>query len=515
MTRSIDQLRRDAKALKKAYEAGDRAAWVRVNNYRPRPEGTPLKHADYLHVIALENRFGSWPHLKLAVETHGMDRAAKQQRLGVAIKNGQAWVVERMLEADPDLALGNIGLACCFYLRDEVERIVRADPEAATRKAPLAPPLTILAQSHAIHLYPERESDMLAIADFLLARGADVNAGLPAYVGSDHMLSTLYFAIGHADNMPLATWLLEHGADPNDGESLYHSTELGHHEGLRLLLAHGADPKGTNALLRAMDFHDIDAVKMLMEAGAEVDEFNGEHVGGERPWVVPAMHQAARRMAPVAMAELLLDAGASATAEFEDVTPYAMARVYGNHDLARLLEARGAATELSREELLLARAADGLESPGDDIDPERLPEAYRNLIRSILHLPSADMVGHLKRLVALGVPHDTPDGEGLTPVQIAGWEGLPEVMAYLLSLKPDLDHINGYGGTLLSTILHGSENNPLRADRDYVSCMRLALEEGVALPRRAMEVAGDEELAEFLQDWAVSHPGQVVENGVV
>ena len=43
MTKSIDQLRRDAKAPKKAFDAGDRAAWVRVNNYRPRPEGTPLK----------------------------------------------------------------------------------------------------------------------------------------------------------------------------------------------------------------------------------------------------------------------------------------------------------------------------------------------------------------------------------------------------------------------------------------------------------------------------------------
>jgi hypothetical protein len=106
MTKSIDQLRRDAKALKSAFEAGDRAAWVRVNNYRPRPEGTPLKHADYLHVIALENRFGSWPHLKLAVETHGMDRAAKQQRLGVAIKNGQAWVVEAHAGGRPGPAAG-------------------------------------------------------------------------------------------------------------------------------------------------------------------------------------------------------------------------------------------------------------------------------------------------------------------------------------------------------------------------------------------------------------------------
>jgi ankyrin repeat protein len=515
MSKSIDQLRRDAKALKKAFEAGDRAAWLRVNNYHPRPEGTTLKHADYLHVIALENQFGSWPHLKLAVETHGMDRAARQQRLGLAVKNGQAWVVQRMLEADPDLPLGNISLACCFYLRDEVARLIAADPEAATRKAPIAPPLTSLAQSHAIHIYPEREADMLAIADMLLSRGADVNAGVPAYVGSDHMLSTLYFAVGHSGNMPLAKWLLEHGADPNDGESLYHSTELGHHEGLRLLLSHGAEPKGTNALLRAMDFHDIEAVQMLMDAGAEVDEFNGEHVGGERPWVVPSLHQAARRLAPAGMVNLLLDAGASTTREFEGVTAYSMARVYGNRDLARVLEDRGAATPLNREEALLARAADGLDSPGEYIDPAKLPEAYRHLVRTLLHLPTPDMLGHLSRLVALGVPYDTPDAEGLTPVQVAGWEGLPDIMSYMLRLKPDLSHVNGYGGTLLSTILHGSENNPNRKGRDYVACLRLALEEGVALPRQAIERAGDAELAEFLADWAEAYPGQVVDHGVV
>ena len=125
------------------------------------------------------------------------------------------------------------------------------------------------------------------------------------------------------------------------------------------------------------------------------------------------------------------------------------------------------------------------------------------------------MVGHRGRLVALGVPFDKPDEEGLTPVQVAGWEGLSDIMAYLLSLGPDLGHINGYGGTLLSTILHGSENNPNLDSRDYVACLRLALEHGVALPRRAIDVAGDATLAEFLQDWAAAYPGQVVEHGVV
>lgn len=513
MTKSIDQLRRDAKTLKAAYEAGDRHATLRVNNYRPRPEGTALKHADFLHVIAREMRFASWPHLKLSVETQGMDRATRQQRLGVALTQGQHWVVERLLADDPDLPIGNMGLSCRLYLKDEVARLLSDDPIAATRRAPLAPPLTMMAQSKAIHQFPEREGDMLAIAEMLLAYGADVNAGLPAYEGSDHMLSTLYFALGHAANIPLARWLLEHGANPNDGESLYHATELGHRDGVRLLLDHGADPKGTNALLRAMDFNDLEMVRMLLDAGALADEFDGRHVGGERPWVVPALHQAARRMCSAEMARLLIEAGADTLREFEGVTPWSMARVYGNRPVATVLSEAGAETPLSREEALLARAADGLDSPGEYIDPAKLPPAHQNLIRTLLHLPLPDMPGHLARLVALGVPYDAPDAEGLTPVQIAGWEGLPEIMAYLISLKPDLSHVNGYGGTLLSTILHGSENNPNAAGRDYVECLRLALEQGVAIPRHAADHAGVEELSEFLSDWAERYPGQVVEGG--
>lgn len=272
MTKSIDQLRRDATALKKAFKAGEPSALARVAAQRPRSGGEPLKHADFLHVIARELGFAAWPHLKLSAETQGMDRAGRQQRLGIALANGQDFVVSRLLEEDPDLPTGNIGLCCRLYLKDEVARILAADPAAATRPAPLNPPLCMMAQSKAIHQFPDREADMLAIADMLLAGGADVNYGAPME-GADHTLSTLYFAIGHAGNMALGEWLLDHGADPNDGESLYHATELGHHGGLRLLLAHGADPTGTNALLRAMDFHDVEAVRLLLEAGRETRRF--------------------------------------------------------------------------------------------------------------------------------------------------------------------------------------------------------------------------------------------------
>ena len=102
---------------------------------------------------------------------------------------------------------------------------------------------------------------------------------------------------------------------------------------------------------------------------------------------------------------------------------------------------------------------------------------------------------------------------GLTPIQIAGWEGLPEMVSYFLSLRPDLSHVNSYGGTLLGTIIHGSENCPKRAERDHIACARLALEEGVALPRRSVEFAGEPMMAAFLAEWAEAHPGQVIDAG--
>jgi hypothetical protein len=518
MTRSIDQLRRDATALKKGCLANDPAALTRVNSHLPQAKArllgqvtggglaSALKRADFLHVIAREQGFASWPQLKAALEVQGMDRAEQWQRLGIAITQGQTTLVQRLLAETPDLPLGRLGLCCGLYLKDEVARLIDADPGAATRPVPKFTPMIALARSRMIHLYPEREGDMLAIADLLLARGADVNDTCEM---DGQPLSALYWAIGHADNMALGEWLLDHGANPNDGESLYHATELGHHGGLRLLLAHGADPRGTNALLRAMDFHDVDAVRMLLAAGARADDFNDAEPGGEAPWTVPALHQAARRMSPPEMVALLLDAGANPERIFDGVTPYAYARIFGNADLARQLEARGHATPLDPTQTLLAQVADGEVPEGAWLDPEKMPKAARNIVREILHLPGK--LDHVKRLVAVGAEYDRPDASGVPPVQAAGWVGLPEVMGYLIAQKPDLGHVNGFGGTLLGTILHGSENNPDRAGRDYIGCLRLALEEGVALPRGIEDRVDDPEIAAFLRDWAKAHPGQVVD----
>lgn len=108
--------------------------------------------------------------------------------------------------------------------------------------------------------------------------------------------------------MVLGRWLLDQGANPNDAESLYHATDLGHHEGLKMLLDFGADPTGTNALLRAMDFHDHAAVQMLLESGARADDFNSTPLGGEDPWGVPVLPRGSANFAGRAdVADFLTD----------------------------------------------------------------------------------------------------------------------------------------------------------------------------------------------------------------
>lgn len=505
MSDHLDALRRRAKTLQKRYETGDGAAAARVKAVLP-PDKDSLKRADFLHVVARENGFASWPQMKAAAEASGMDRAEKLQRLKIALAHGQTGVVQRLLSDTPDLADGHFALEVALLLDEPVLEALARDPGLATQNFGPRPALMHFCFSRAIHIWPEREAAMLRIAQALVDAGADLNR---RWDSGEGQLSALYGAIGHADNMVLGQWLLDHGADPNDGESLYHATELGHHDGLRMLLKAGANPRGTNALYRAMDFDDVVAVQMLLDHGADVNDYDGEPVGGELPWVIRALHQAARRQVSDQMCQLLLDAGADPNVPHDGASAYAYARVFGHDGLARMLEERGADTTLTAEEALLAQAASGDVPDGVWIDEAKVPPAFADIIREIVHLPGK--LPHMQALVKLGMFYDKPDMSGLPPVQIAGWEGLPEIMGYFLSLKPDLSRVNGYGGTLLGTIIHGSENAPDRNNRDHVGCLRLALEEGVALPRSALKFAGHEGVAQVLADWAAAHPGQVVD----
>ncbi|MEM8632498.1 MAG: ankyrin repeat domain-containing protein [Pseudomonadota bacterium] len=506
----ISRLRRAAKALKKAHATGDAEAVARLSAILGDPLPGTIRHADALHVIAREAGYDTWPRMKDALEAAAMDRAEKAERLKMALYHGQKRMVDALLQEAPDLGRDNLGLACALYDLDHVTAALAKDKEAASRIVGVRAPMLHLAFSRYYRMGGTAEAS-IAVAEALIAAGADVDASYPFEPGAEHRLSALYGAMGHAGNLPLARWLLEHGADPNDNESLYHATELGTHEGLEMLIAHGARPEGTNALPRALDFNDEGAVRLLLEAGADPNEGVMPHPSGEAPVTIPALHQAARRMASGRIVQLLLDHGANPADTYRGHTAYALARVYGNTEVAEVLEQAGAPTDLGPAEAKLVAIAEGRAAPGDWIDMDTLSEELKKLLTRLVWRPGT--LPRMKRLVDMGFDPNATDEMGLPPLHVAGWEGLPEKMAYFLSLKPDMAHVNGYGGTLFSTILHGSENCPHRGERDHIACMKLALEEGAALPKDAIDGAIDDDMAAFLSDWAAERPGQVVENG--
>jgi len=502
----LDKLRRDAKALKKAYRAGEAGAVARVQGVLGDPQD--FKHADALHVVAREAGYPSWPRLKFAAEMQAMDRAARAERLKIALYLGQAWIVDALLAADPDLGSDNFGLQCALYAIEDVRRVLEKDPGAATRLVGIRSPILHLAFSRHFKAAPEREGEMIAVAEALLAAGADVNDSYPFEPGADHRLSALYGALGHAGNLRLAEWLLEHGASPNDEESLYHATELPTLDGVKLLMRYGVKTQGTNALPRMLDFDNLEGTRLLLEYGADPNEQVHDHPSGEAMDPIPALHQAARRGRDGRFADLLLEYGADPDAIWQGRTAYALAMVYGNLPFARALEAAGHAHALGDVETILARCADGEVPPDRPLAHMALSEEERRILTRVILWE--DALPHAKALVAAGIDPNLADEMDMTPLHLAAWAGLPEHVAWLLTLSPDLTHVNGYGGDLLGTIIHGSENRLDTQVRDHVACARLSLEAGASLRQADLEAAMDERLVAFLQDWAEANPERVV-----
>lgn len=499
MPPDLDTLRAAARRLWHAVAAGDSRALGRLGLLRP--AGRPPAPEDALTTIAREHGFDTWLALKDAAVMSRLDRAERAERLRRALFFGHHRLAGSLLAHDPDLPRDDFGLEIALYDLEAVRRTLTRAPEtAAIEPLGARTPILHLAYSRHIHAAPEKRGEMLATAALLVAFGANVNDGYAPEPRSEHRISALYGALCHADNLPLAEWLLTHQASPDDNESLYHATELGHTAGLTLLMRHGVKTRGTNALARALDFGDVDAVRLLLDHGADPNEAVAGHPSGEPVDTIPALHQAARRWCKAEIGTLLLERGADPKAEWHGRTPYALARIHGNTALARLLEERGHATALSDTDALLAACAAGTQ-PSLRLDPATLDEEDRRLLTRLVAGPVP--LAHLEALVALGLDPEEPDAMGLTPLHVAGWEGLPDRVAWLLTLGPDLTHRNAYGGDALETVIHGAEFCPNRATRDHIACARRLLEAGATLTPEMIDEGGDEGLTLFLEGWAI------------
>jgi ankyrin repeat protein len=327
-----------------------------------------------------------------------------------------------------------------------------------------------------------------ALARELLARGADPNATFRNEYGD---MSAVYGAAGVVHDPALTRVLLEAGADPDDGESLYHAAYAADPACLRILLEHGATVAGTAALPAAIDGDHVEHVRLLLAHGADPNEGH---------WAL--LVHAVRRGCGPALIGLLAEHGAEldrrggewSTPPEHFRTAYQNAVLRGRDDVAALLAVRGADTTVVPEDRAVAALARG-ERPGAP-----LPATLANDAQEVLAQAALD--GHVDVVVgALGVDRLLHNGGGPpgTLLHMAGWAGDPTTATRLLELGADpLARSGAEFDTPLAWTFLGSQHHGLPG-RDHVAVAELLLARGAVLEPGFARVATGP-LADWLEE---------------
>jgi len=218
---------------------------------------------------------------------------------------------EAILAAHPEVAGGDVHTAAILGDDAAVRRFLTLDPANATTKG--GPhgwdALTHLCFSRYLRLDRARSAGFVRAAEALLDAGASAKTGFFEQNHQPHpeWESALYGAAGVAHHPDLTRLLLERGADPNDGEVVYH-TPAGYDNGaLQILVESGrlSDDSLATMLLRKHDWHDDGGIRWLLEHGADPHRMTR--------WRRSGLHHAVQRDNALEIFEVSLDHGADPT----------------------------------------------------------------------------------------------------------------------------------------------------------------------------------------------------------
>jgi ankyrin repeat protein len=307
--------------------------------------------------------------------------------------------------------------------------------------------------THAPELAPghPREGELLAQLAELLAAGADPNETFENEYGD---MSALYGAAGVVHNPEATRMLLAAGADPDDGESVYHAVEADDTTCLEILLDHGATVRETNALGNAI--RDPAKVRLLLEKGdlrPEDDELR-----------VRLLHAKEDEVA-----RLLLAHGAAVDVRDDDgLTPYDIAVRRGDTSLMAILADAGGAVEPDPVCAWLGSVLRG--------EPAQRPDAP--LRRSDCELlpmwASAGEDEGVRRLLDAGIPIESPGIDNGTALHYAALWGRPSTVKLLLARGANRAQASNHGPPL-GWAHWGAERLDRRGERAdaYAECVAL------------------------------------------
>jgi ankyrin repeat protein len=502
---AIEQLKKQAKELLAAVRQGRPEAIDRIRKSLPAAAGhdhqkiaaMSLRLRDAQSCIAREYGFQSWVDLKSFVEASSL-KASDPSALELTfcgllyagdvaggMNRGRPNAAARFLSNHPHLAEQDPWLACAIGDVAVVQRQLETEPSWVNQPGgPLdLPPLVAATHSSFLRL-ADHKANLHKTVDLLLAAGADPNQSIAsrwppaslAVPSPDHKLSALYGAAGQNRDPELTRRLLAAGADPNDGESLYHSLEAP--ECTRLLLEAGAVVSGTNALYRCLDLDDIATFRLLLSHAVGASELSE---GRLLAWAI-------RRRRSPAHIEALLAAGVDPSTKTRDgVSAYTQALRYGLVDVANVLRRAGAIEDLKDEELFVAACAIGdagearrIKSRCPDL-PAALSESQ---LRLLPELAAAGCGEAVRTMVALGWPVDVRGGDwSASALNHAVFRGDAGLTRFLLECGASWTEEHGYGDNVNGTLAWASLNQPVE-NGDWLACAEALVAHGMPLGHR-------------------------------
>ena len=509
----LEQLKRQAKDLLLAARNHDPSALAR---FRVLPAFAAAGDADLdradlaLHdaqsVVAREHGFPSWNKLRERVEELTLDSAAAANELVEAATDGRVDRAERLLTTFPLARHATLWTELVLGEAAGVETRLAADPTLATaRGGPRGwEPLHYVCYTSMAASPSADAAGLTRVAQRLLALGANPNLTFP-WRHHEVFRPVLWGATRVVHLLPLARVLLEAGADPSDGVTLPLAASAGDLETLELLRAFGVDPNRRWATDDSAPLYAIlhwsstaDGIRWLVEHGADADpvfEPNGEtplHVVAHQ-WDAP-------------LASLLVEHGASVNrARRDGRTPYAVAVLSGNLDVADWLLAHGASDTLAAVDRLVAACSRGDRAAVDAMlvaDPE-LRSAIGDEHYAALHLAAERGNGKaLEAMLACGFDPDRPDDSiGKTALHSASMSGQPDAVRLLLAHGASVNtRDREFHGQPLLWAAEGARSHGKGRLAEYEQVARLLIDAGSPLDWHAGEEPA-EGLVEIMNAW--------------
>lgn len=436
----LAQVRRQAKELQRAVQAGDSVAVKRLATVSAPPTLAGAQLA-----LARELGHPSWAALVHEIEARNAAIPENVLRFLRFSVNMQIGAAARMLHEDPSLAESGFPAAVILGDSARVAAELRRDPGAATRVDPGSGWTALhLACASRFHLDPTRAPGLTQVAAMLLDAGAEIDG---ASTGR-HCWRPLECAVTSANsspnNEPLIRLLLDRGAPVRSETVLASLFAAGGTWCLELLAqaVSGSPELLTEALVEAVSGDDPAAVRILLGAGADPDLPGGDGVSARRRALT----------AGVAESVELIGGG-------------------GDDPVDQLLEAIVTGDANAARRLVTA-------------DPKLVARLQSTELAALVNAAERGNVGSVDLMLQLGFPIDTrrdgTDDDGASALHAASYAGSAATVALLLDRGADLSaRDTRWRAQPLEWALVGSGEAPHSApEPDWLATVTLLLDAG-------------------------------------